>query len=89
MKLITSGKITGASTAVTATGPIVVSVTGLVYGSVRITANIGGGEADAYVHTPGDPTSLARLELPVGAIFKAYLEGGSTENNVNVDYVYV
>ena len=54
---------------------------------VTIEADIGGGDAIAYRHTPGDPTSLARLELPAGAIFKATLVNINPGDAVSVHYV--
>lgn len=79
------------SDSVDATGPIVVAVVGtLVDGSVRITADLGSGEATVYRHSAGDPTSVARLELASGIAFKAYLEGTSSAfTEVTVEYVNV
>jgi len=88
--LIEAASADASSSAIVATGPIVVSVTGtMTRGLVKITADIGGGEAVAYLHVSGEPTSLARLELPAGASFKAYLVGPGAGDSVNVNYLYV
>ena len=73
---------------VVAEGPIVVTTTGLTKtGMVIIEASIGGGYAVAYTHSPGNPTSLSRLELPPGAVFKATLTGINPGDVVSVHYV--
>jgi len=80
------------SSAIVATGPVLVTVTGKIpVGRVRLTADIGGGEATAYTHVAGDPTSLARLEFCTGVTFKAYLEGtgGHAGTDVTVEYIDV
>lgn len=90
--LIANATSDTASSVVAATGPVLVTVTGKIpSGRVRITADIGGGEATAYTHCTGDPTSLARLEFTTGVNFKAYVEGtnGNPDTNVSVDYIFV
>lgn len=91
-KLLTNATDDAESSAIVATGPVLVTVTGtLPVGIVIITADIGGGEITAYMHKAGDPTSLARLEFTAGVTFKAYLKGvnGNAGVNINVDYIYV
>ena len=74
--LITNATDDAVSSAIVATVPILVTVTGVMKrGRVRITADIGGGEATAYTYSAGETTSLARLELSSGVTYKAYLEG--------------
>lgn len=77
------------SSEIVATGPIVVTVTGhMPVGKVDILVDIGGGYALAYRHVAGDPTSLARLEIPDGASFKAVLDDTrGTAEGIKVDYV--
>jgi len=90
--LLTNETDDAVSSGIVATGPILVTVTGKIpVGRVRITADIGGGEAGAYQHVAGDPTSLARLEVTAGVTFKAYLEGtkGHPDTNVTVTYIFV
>jgi hypothetical protein len=73
---------------VVAIGPIVVSTTGMSkMGMVIIEADIGGGYAVAYTHSPGASTSLARLELPPGAVYRARLTNINPGDSVSVHYV--
>jgi hypothetical protein len=91
-KLIDGATDDAVSGIIAATGPILVTVTGVMKtGIVRITGDIGGGEADAYKYFAGDPTSFARLEFATGVNFKAYLEGtdGHADTDVTVDYIAV
>ena len=91
-KLIDGATDDAVSSGIVATGPVLVTVTGkMPNGKVRITGDIGGGEAGAYVHESGDPTSFARLEFTAGVTFKAYLEGTNAhpDTDVNVDYIDV
>jgi len=80
------------SSGIVATGPVLVTVTGkMPLGKVRITGDIGGGEAVAYTHEGGDQTSFARLEFTAGVTFKAYLENtqGHPDTDITVAYIYV
>jgi len=90
--LLTNATDDAVSAGIVATGPVLVTVTGVMpLGKVRITGDIGGGEANAYVHEGGDPTSFARLEFTAGVTFKAYLENtkGHPDTDVTVTYIYV
>lgn len=79
------------ATPVAASAPILVTVTGnLGGGTVKITADIGGGEALAYNYSAGDPTSFYRLEFAVGVTYTAALVGSSgDETNVTVAAITV
>jgi len=90
--LLTNATDDAVSSGIVATGPILVTVTGKIpKGIVRITGDIGGGEAVAYTHSAGDPTSFARLEFTAGVTFKAYLENtsGHPDTDVTVTYIFV
>jgi len=77
------------SAGIVASGPVLVTVTGVMpKGRVRITGDIGGGEAVAYVHYSGDPTSFARLEFADSVTFKAYLEGTDAYSGTDVTVWY-
>lgn len=88
--LINAASVDTTSAAVAAAGAIIVSVVGTFkQGSVRITADIGSGEATALTVTPGDQTKIYRLEFATGVTFKAYLEGVSDDSEVTVEYINV
>ena len=89
--LIGSANKDTASGSVDATGPIIVSVVGTFKsGIVRVTADIGSGEATAFTCSPGDTVKIARLEFASGVAFKAYLEGVSgIGTEVTVEYIDV
>ena len=88
--LINAATGDAASSAVSASGPIIVSVVGTFKtGLVSITANLGAGEAVAATFTPADQTKICRLEFATGVTFKAYLTGTGTGNTVTVEYIYV
>jgi len=90
-ELITDATVDTESSIVEATGPVIVSVTGvLVNGMVIITADIGAGEAVAFTYAPGDNISICRLEFATGVSFKAKLVGtSSSDTNVTVAYINV
>lgn len=79
------------SSSINATGAIIISVVGkFKSGIVRVTADIGSGEAVAFTCTPSDPVKIVRLEFGSGVSFKAYLENVSaTGTEVTVEYIDV
>jgi len=88
--LINAASADTTSAAVAASGAIIVSVVGTFkQGSVRITADIGSGEATALTVVPGDQTKIYRLEFATGDTFKAYLIGVDSDSSVTVEYIDV
>ena len=89
--LIDKAVVNTVSSEVDAVGPILVAVVGtLSSGMVRITANLGSGEADAMTYYAGDRDAVARLEFAPGVTFKAYLVGVVTDDvEVTVEYINV
>ena len=77
------------SSSIEATGPIIVSMIGTMKnGMVRITANLGSGEATALTFSCNESVRIARLEFASGVSFKAYLEGTSGDDtDVTVEYI--
>ncbi len=88
--LINAASADATSAGVAAAGAIIVSVVGTFkQGLVRVTANIGSGEATALTVTPGDQTKIYRLEFATGVTFKAYLTGVDSGSTVTVEYIDV
>lgn len=88
--LINAASVDTASAEVAAAGAIIVSVVGTFkQGLVKVTANIGSGEATALTITPGDQTKIYRLEFVTGVTFKAYLVGVDSGSAVTVEYINV
>ena len=88
--LINAASADTTSAGVAASGAIIVSVVGTFkQGLVRVTANIGSGEATALTVTPGDQTKIYRLEFATGVTFKAYLVGVGSGSAVTVEYINV
>ena len=87
--LINAASADTESSTISATGPIIVSVVGTFKsGMVRVTADLGSGEATAFTCSPNSPVKIARLEFAPGIDFKAYLEGVSSDSEVTVEYIY-
>lgn len=88
MELITDASSDTESSAVVSTGPIIVSVTGtFTTGIVRITGDIGAGEATALVITPATFKKLDVIGFPAGVTFKAYAEDIISSDSVTVAYI--
>ncbi len=88
--LINAASVDTTSAEVAASGAIIVSVLGTFkQGLVKVTANIGSGEATALTITPGDQTKIYRLEFATGVTFKAYLIGVDSGSTVTVEYINV
>lgn len=89
--LIDSATSDTTSSAISASGPIMISQTGILKtGRVRVTVDLGSGEATALTINAGDPIKVHRLELATGVAFKAYLENtNSVDTDVTVEYVEV
>ena len=86
--LIDAASVDTESSEVAAIGPIIVSVVGTFkQGLVKVTADIGAGEATALTVTPGSPIKICRLEFATGVTFKAYLENVSSDSSVTVEYI--
>ena len=76
------------SSTISVTGPVIVAVVGTFKsGRVKITVNLGSGEAVAFSCYPSDPVKVARLELVSGIDMIAYLEGSGDGNEVTVEYL--
>ena len=88
--LINSASADAESAGVAAAGAIIVSVVGTFkQGLVKVTGNIGTGEATVLTITPGDQTKIYRLEFATGVTFKAYLVGVDSGSSVTVEYIDV
>ena len=58
------------SSTISVTGPVIVAVVGTFKsGRVKISVNLGSGEAVAFSCSPGDQVKVARLELASGYSF--------------------
>lgn len=87
--LINAATADTSSSSIAAVGPIIVSMVGTMKsGRVRITADLGSGEATALTFGSNESVRIARLEFASGVSFKAYLEGTSGDDtDVTVEYI--
>lgn len=88
--LLTNATDDATSSPVEATVPILLTITGKIpQGRVRITGDIGGGEATAFTFNAGDPIAFVRLEFTTGVTFKAYLEDTNADSDTDVTVTYI
>lgn len=72
------------------TSSILLTITGTIpQGRVRITGDIGGGEATLLTYSAGDPIHFYYLPITAGTTIKAYLEKTGGANGIDVTVTYL